>query len=926
MKKNHPLARGAFEEIKNYPFLIWMEAIAELNPNQINAIMRNFRKELSPILVETFIINLPEQDQLKAIETYKDKFDVEGLTFRDFYNCLDEKGKSKLDSIFQDKIPRNYPVELSELSTDELIEEMVKNTNRVKQTSMDDLIEITMTTVKDTEKIFEILDILKDRLDEMSDMRFKVLVGFIKSRAATASDKYWRECRDYSEVNRTIFEKLKPRFKKLSLKDTLSVLEAKVNSCNDNKLGNTIILEFLDNAYDDGTLDKFVNRKTIQSLINEFHERCKQKTYTVEDFEQLVSKVKTDKPQKLIKDDYIEAMVACGKLMEAGMITSENPLFISLRENFKKVIYDSVEHDNTYEDTINLNGLFYRLVKGSLPFDKIFTTKTYKGLIYLSKSGHSYNDPDEITQFLTDEQVAKLDIRPLLRWRKEALEKEKTRKENVDNDDNDDMEFSIFSHPEKEVSFIERMGLQLLCYFGELRAEYLLNSEMTTGNLENLFDPLDYKQIKIDEKGKSIVNEGLIDFFFGKGRLSEKNSIMNKIIRKELPDLAGYFTEICNNYDEVKEGCNGALTVKRILNYFNNTPLAIELKPNEYTFKRSLQEMKTTEIQKLEKGIELCHSARKREYSTIPKVKGKLGNFTYEILDLDDPFSLAVGYLLHNCFIVGGISRTALAHSMESENGRSFVVYHNGNFLANSWMWRNGDIVCFDSVEAGGFAHGVYRDDIKLIDVYKKVAEDIIEKSKENESKEQCIKAVTVGKSDYRWNDALEPVLPNKDGDIPRPLEKNVYVYDSDEQKVLAGKVPNNPKEGPVQVRYKDPRKKVFSFFDIEKADIDELDEAELRFNSIKYEATGDKEPLNLEEVNQLFVGQDWYISANKDGEIEVEILPGDENAIEECIRCARLLGIHCDTRDELDKEIKKSREDIVKQLRLTKLEGNRRG
>ena len=111
-KKDQPLARGAFEEIKNYPFLIWMEAIAELNPNQINSIMHNFKKELSPILIETFIINLPESDQLKAIETYKDKLDLESPTFIDFYNCLDEKCKSKLDSIFQDKIPRNYPVEL----------------------------------------------------------------------------------------------------------------------------------------------------------------------------------------------------------------------------------------------------------------------------------------------------------------------------------------------------------------------------------------------------------------------------------------------------------------------------------------------------------------------------------------------------------------------------------------------------------------------------------------------------------------------------------------------------------------------------------------------------------------------------------------------------------------------------------------------
>ena len=27
-------------------------------------------------------------------------------------------------------------------------------------------------------------------------------------------------------------------------------------------------------------------------------------------------------------------------------------------------------------------------------------------------------------------------------------------------------------------------------------------------------------------------------------------------------------------------------------------------------------------------------------------------------------------------------------------NGRTFVVYHKGKFLAQSWIWRNGDLLC----------------------------------------------------------------------------------------------------------------------------------------------------------------------------------------------------------------------------------------
>ena len=94
------------------------------------------------------------------------------------------------------------------------------------------------------------------------------------------------------------------------------------------------------------------------------------------------------------------------------------------------------------------------------------------------------------------------------------------------------------------------------------------------------------------------------------------------------------------------------------------------------------------------------------------------------MLDIKDPMAIAVGYMSHCCFTIGGLSDSSLRHSMKSQNGRTFVVHHKGNFVTQSWVWRNGDVVCFDSVEAGSSRHNAYDDELSLVDVYKKAASE----------------------------------------------------------------------------------------------------------------------------------------------------------------------------------------------------------
>ena len=904
----------AYEKMKRYPMIIWIELIGALDTLEITTLLKSYGNDMPSPIIESLIINLPESKQAKEIEKYCHRLNSKDDYFQTFYYCLGEQAKEKLRTIFKTDIEEDYVSKIEELEEKNLIEGLISLKEQLSLSQMDDIIEKILLKTRSKELICSSIEIFSDRLNEISDMRFKLLVKRIISIHKTDQNNqdyfsFFDEEKPKKSIELEIFEKLKPRFYTLGLYETLKLLNVQVNYYDDNKIGNEIIFSFLDTAYEDESLKDYVNDRTIKSLIEMLKTKCQSKTYTTEDLDILISKIKTDPPLKLIRDDYIEAIIACGKLMQDNQINNQSPSFIKLRNLFNNMLKNNVKKDGTYNEDINLNGIFYRLVKGTLDFDKVITTKTYKGLLYLTKSGICINNPDDTTQFLTDEQVAKLDIKPLLRWKRELLKKEAEEKAK-------NPEKRFFSNS----AFLERMGLQLLLYFGERNAKHILDSSVSKNRLENLFDNINYKTIKVNQNGRPIVNQELIDFLFGKGNISEQNTVINKILRGELLDFGRILKELCNDYETVKKQCHGILTVKRIKNYFSNSSLPLKLKPNEENFASALREMQTSSETTLQKGIDLCHMARKRVTSSIPKISGKVGDFSYEILDLNDPFALAVGYLSHCCFVVNGVSDSALKHSMSSENGRTFIVKYKDKFLAQSWIWRNGEIVCFDSVEAGGYTHGIFKDDLRILDVYKKAAKEIINESKLNEAKEECIKAVTLGNSDFIFED-LEEVT----GQVPRPLERDTYVYDSNRQRVLAGKMPKEPKYGSVIKKYYDNRQRVYTILDVEKAKDDELDEALLRLQSIKYDVDGSEELTDLTNINQLFVGSDWYIKTTKTGEVDAEILPGDYRALDECKKYAKVLGIEIDDDLSLEDGYVKDREDTVKHLKLTKISKSRR-
>ena len=205
-----------------------------------------------------------------------------------------------------------------------------------------------------------------------------------------------------------------------------------------------------------------------------------------------------------------------------------------------------------------------------------------------------------------------------------------------------------------------------------------------------------------------------------------------------------------------------------------------------------------------------------RSHSSIPRVVGSKNGFTYEMLKLDDPLALTVGYHTGCCQDIGENGAWCMVHSVTNDNGRVMIVRDDeNNLVAQSWVWRDKDLICFDDIEFPKTSHfaslavkkagSVANFTDKILDVYKEAASELIKIDNEtfdklyeegkidSEQYKLRVSKVTVGKG---FNESEAAVKRNtlKDSTPRRPpiLDKipKVFSYkpytDAQEQFVLS--------------------------------------------------------------------------------------------------------------------------------------------
>ena len=281
---------------------------------------------------------------------------------------------------------------------------------------------------------------------------------------------------------------------------------------------------------------------------------------------------------------------------------------------------------------------------------------------------------------------------------------------------------------------------------------------------------------------------------------------------------------------------------------------------------------------------EIWEEARRRNASSIPRIEGKDDEYSYEVLRLDDALGIFVGNITNCCQKVDGLGESAMLHSMIEKSGRVFVVRdRNKKIVAQSWLWRNGNIICFDNVEIPNSADN-YKNQQAVYDILKtaakelcdkdsEVLEQLVENGKIDKSKAELmkVKKVTVGMGNTDIDAIRNNCDPSKaDLENRLPLQSKDYdLYTSDSrQQVILYEAEDYEKNDEVAVVMHTDENIEKTSKDITVTDIKtivaiegEFDEQELS-NYTEISTTSDLAKLYGvdKEKLSLVMGTDWFM------------------------------------------------------------------
>jgi hypothetical protein len=93
-------------------------------------------------------------------------------------------------------------------------------------------------------------------------------------------------------------------------------------------------------------------------------------------------------------------------------------------------------------------------------------------------------------------------------------------------------------------------------------------------------------------------------------------------------------------------------------------------------------------------------------YEAIPRAEVTVDGYTAKVLDRDDPRGLWIGQHTACCQHPIGEGASSAWHGALRHDGAILAIEHDGAIVAQSWLWRKGDVIVADNVETlTGHAH-----------------------------------------------------------------------------------------------------------------------------------------------------------------------------------------------------------------------------
>ena len=168
-------SKAAFENIKNYPMIIWIECIGIMDSQSVMSLLNNYHKELPSSLIETCIINLPEKMQLTAIDKYKSNLNPEDKMYFNFFYSVSEKARLTLRDYFPNQIGDDILLELEDLDENEVFKKLSSERERLTRLSADDLVEFILLKSRKLDTLNRFLELFSDKVNECTIPKFELL-------------------------------------------------------------------------------------------------------------------------------------------------------------------------------------------------------------------------------------------------------------------------------------------------------------------------------------------------------------------------------------------------------------------------------------------------------------------------------------------------------------------------------------------------------------------------------------------------------------------------------------------------------------------------------------------------------------------------------------------------------------------------------
>lgn len=290
-------------------------------------------------------------------------------------------------------------------------------------------------------------------------------------------------------------------------------------------------------------------------------------------------------------------------------------------------------------------------------------------------------------------------------------------------------------------------------------------------------------------------------------------------------------------------------------------------------------------LEKIE-GIKLFDKYRFRRDSSIPDIRGHYKDCDYQMVDLHSSEILSNGignYLLPNntkassCLTPNGKAASCLRHGALNPNWRFFKVEHNGKIIAYSWVWRVGDVICFDNIEVTDELLKVKDYEKILFDVYIKTTEELMKITGKVEVR--GVKLVTLGRNEIdlanNYFDSLEEV-PKKQRELFKPNgDEEIYLKDSsNKQLILGGDINDDIQIEDVKPIYKYQRPKVMNFSELNN------EEVTRKINAIYFDycLENNKKYQSLRNIyGGGYLGEDWFVGEKDNNRLDFYFRGDDE-------------------------------------------------